>query len=66
MLKFFLKKCWCVRIEEETENMQLFKNEAWYRQQAINAKKTFYPPGLDKSTENITDTGTRYYSSDIR
>jgi hypothetical protein len=46
MLKFFLEKCWCVKIEEESDNMQLLRNEAWYRQQAINAKKTFYPPGI--------------------
>jgi len=66
MIKYFLKKCFCINsVDNDSENMQFFRNEMWYRQRAREAKFTQYPPGLDNGQEE-KDTGGKYHSSEIR
>jgi hypothetical protein len=68
MIKYFLKKCFCINsVDNDSENMQFFKNEMWWRERAKEAKTIQYPPGLDISQEEVkADTGEEYYSSEIR
>jgi hypothetical protein len=75
MLKFFIKNCWCIKEEDDGENMMLFRNEMWYREQAKKALKTQYPPGLGTAPprapppspeKQILDTTGNFIFSEIR